>query len=440
MAATLAPAEVADGPTVAAAAPPAAGPASGATLTGVEGVARAGQGSGRDRRAVLVVLVTAAAACVSQAFGRFTYSLLFTDVRDDLGLSNTVAGALGSANLGAYLVGSLVVGLLVGRLGLARTLAVGICGSTLSLAVLSWGPSLPVVFPAVTAAGFFGAFVWITGPGLATAAVGPARRGMAVGVIGIGIGVGIVAASLLASATGVDGWRHVYRVEALAGVGVAVAVVIGLRTELRQRVIVPSGGAGGRRSGMGAITGMPGWAGLLTAYALFAWALTSFVTFTVAVLDEDAGWTRGQAATAFTALGVGTVAGGPVFGPLSDRFGRGRALAVAFAVIVVAAVMLPLGLRPWSLVAAFAFGMAFTGVPTTVTARVSDAIPPERFGAAYSAATLAFGAGLLIGPQLGGVLADRTGSFRPVFGVVVACGVAGGALAVRQPADTGEDF
>lgn len=410
------------------------------SLAAVEGAVRPGRESSRSRRAWLVVLVTSAAACVSQAFGRFTYSLLFTDVRDDLGLSNTVAGAIGSANLGGYLLGSLAVGLIVGRWGLARTLAVGICGSTLSLAVLSWGPSLPVVFPAATAAGFFGAFVWITGPGLATAAVGPARRGAAVGMIGAGIGVGIVAASLLASATGVDGWRHVYRVEAFVGVAVAVGVLVGLRPELRRRSVPARSGPDGRRVGLRAITEMPGWAGLLTAYGLFAWALTSFVTFTVAVLDEDAGWSRGQAATAFTALGVGTVAGGPVFGPMSDRFGRGRALAVAFAVIVTTAVVLPVGLRPWSLVAAFAFGMAFTGVPTTVTARVSDAIAPDRFGAAYSAATLAFGAGLLIGPQLGGVLADRTGSFRPVFGVVVACGLAGGVLALRQPADARRDF
>lgn len=406
----------------------------------MEGAARSGRDSGRDGRALLVVLVTSAAACVSQAFGRFTYSLLFTDVRDDLGLSNTVAGAIGSANLGAYLLGSLAVGLIVGRWGLARTLAVGICGSTLSLAVLSWGPSLPVVFPAATTAGFFGAFVWITGPGLATAAVGPARRGMAVGMIGAGIGIGIVAASLLASATGVEGWRHVYRVEAFVGAAVAVGVLVGLRPELGRPSAPAAVGPGGRRVGLSAITDMPGWAGLLTAYAMFAWALTSFVTFTVAVLDEDAGWTRGQAATAFTALGVGTVAGGPVFGPMSDRFGRGRALAVAFAVITVTAVVLPVGWHPTSLVAAFAFGMAFTGVPTTVTARVSDAIPPDRFGAAYSAATLAFGAGLLIGPQLGGVLADRTGSFRPVFGVVVACGVVGGVLALRQPADARPDF
>jgi MFS family permease len=390
-------------------------------------------------RAWSVVVLTAAAACVSQAFGRFTYSLLFTDVRDDLALSNTLAGAIGSANLAAYLAGSLAVGLIVGRLGLVRTLAIGIVGSTSSLAVLAWGPSLTVVLPAATAAGFFGAFVWITGPGLATAALGPSRRGLAVGVIGAGIGFGIVSASLLASAIDVPSWRLVYLVEAAIGLVVTVGVFSGLRVELREPVTGATGVGLAARGGFGAIADVPGWIGLLTAYGLFAWALTSFVTFTVAVLAEDAGWSRGQAAAAFTALGVGTVAGGPVFGPLSDRLGRSRVLVLAFTVIAVAGVLVPLGLRPWSTAAAFAFGMAFTGVPTTVTARVSDHVPAERFGAAYSAATLAFGVGLLIGPQLGGVLADRTGSFRPVFGVVVGCAVLGGVLALRQPSDPGRD-
>jgi MFS family permease len=381
-----------------------------------------------------MVALCAAAACVSQAFGRFTYSLLYTDVRDDLGLSNTVAGAVGSANLAAYLAGSLVVGLVVGRLGLPRTLRVGICGSTLSLVVLAWGPTLAVVLAATAAAGFFGAFVWITAPGLATAEVGPGRRGAAVGVIGAGIGIGIVSASVLASVTAVDGWRRVYAVE--AAVGAAVVVGVGVRhiSEPKATTTTTPSRPGAVR-GLGAIAGVPGWAGLLVAYGLFALALSSFVTFTVAVLVEDAHWSRSRAALAFTCLGVGTVVGGPVFGPLSDRLGRSRVLFIAFVVIVAAGIVVPLGLWPWSLAAALAFGMAFTGVPTTVTARVSDFVSAERFGAAYSTATLAFGAGLLAGPQLGGALADGTGSFRPAFAVVVACALLGAVLAIRQPPD-----
>ena len=44
-----------------------------------------------------VVILVALGAAVAQAFGRFTYSVLLPAVRDDLGVSNTVAGLLGTA-------------------------------------------------------------------------------------------------------------------------------------------------------------------------------------------------------------------------------------------------------------------------------------------------------------------------------------------------------
>ena len=66
------------------------------------------------------------------------------------------------------------------------------------------------------------------------------------------------------------------------------------------------------------------------------------------------------------------------------------------------------------------FGVAFTGVPTIVAALVSDAVQAESFGAAYGVATLAFGAGLMAGPQAGGLIGDLTNSFRGVY-LVSAC-------------------
>lgn len=367
----------------------------------------------------------AAAAGVSQAFGRFTYSLLFTDIRDDFAISNTVAGAMGSANLGGYLLGSLVVSLAVGRLGLARTLRIGITGSTASLAALALAPSLAVMFPAMTTAGFFGAFVWITAPGLATASLGAARRGLAIGSTGAGIGVGITGAAALSSIVADDQWRTIYAVEALIAAVVMVLVLFGIPGRS------PSGRSEG--SGLATIREVPGWQGLLVAYGLFAFALSMVMTFTVALLETDAGWTKPQAALAFSALGIGTIVGGPVFGPMSDRLGRARALVIAFGAVAITGATLPIGLYPLSIFIAFGFGVAFTGVPTTIAARVSDAVPAERFGAAFGAATLAFGVGLLLGPQLGGAVADATDSFRAIFVVVVVTALVGMGTGLRQP-------
>jgi predicted MFS family arabinose efflux permease len=173
---------------------------------------------------------------------------------------------------------------------------------------------------------------------------------------------------------------------------------------------------------------VPGWRRLLWAYGLFAMGMSLFVSFMVAALEEDAGWSSSSASLAFTAVGVGTVVGGPVFGPLSDRLGRAMVLVIAFSIMAVTALVLPTGARPWSLLAAFCFGAAFTGVPTTIAARVSDHVAAESFGAAFGVATLSFGVGLMIGPQLGGLIGDVAGSFRPVFVLSAACAVAGAVL------------
>ena len=132
----------------------------------------------RSSRARLITLAAVTlATAVSQSFGRFTYSLLFTDVRDDLGVSNTVAGAIGSANLVAYLLGSLVVSVVVGRWGLATVSHVGLVGVVVGLGFLAWGPGVAVVATALVLTGFAAAGVWVTAPAIATGLVGEARPG-----------------------------------------------------------------------------------------------------------------------------------------------------------------------------------------------------------------------------------------------------------------------
>ena len=54
------------------------------------------------------MLLMALSAAVGQAFGRFSYGVLLPAVRDDMGISNTLAGFIGGANVGAYLVGTLL--------------------------------------------------------------------------------------------------------------------------------------------------------------------------------------------------------------------------------------------------------------------------------------------------------------------------------------------
>jgi uncharacterized protein YndB with AHSA1/START domain len=60
---------------------------------------------------------------------------------------------------------------------------------------------------------------------------------------------------------------------------------------------------------------------------------------------------------------------------------------------------------------------------------VADHLQGRAFGAAFGSLTFAFSGAQLLGPQLGGIVADRTGSFVPAFVAASLLSLAGGACA-----------
>ena len=173
---------------------------------------------------IVVLAQVMAAASVAQAFGRFTYGVLLPSVRDDLlGGSNGTAGLLGTANVGAYLVGTIVVASMSTRLSLRQLIRGGLCLSTAGLLLASVADNGASLAVALMAMGLGGAAIWIPSPRVASMVLPPARRGLAAGLVGMGIGLGIVLAGQLSDAArhggGDSGWHDVYRIEGLIGIG-----------------------------------------------------------------------------------------------------------------------------------------------------------------------------------------------------------------------------
>ncbi|WP_419932634.1 MFS transporter [Candidatus Poriferisodalis sp.] len=403
-------------------------------------------GFSRARR-IGTLLTLAAAAAVSQSFGRFTYSLLFTDLRDGFGLSNTVAGALGSLNLLMYLAGSLAVALTVGRTGLSGAVRIGVAGNVVGLALLAWSPNVGIAALALALTGFSAAGVWVGTPGLAAELLGPRKRGAAAGWLTGGVGCGMVAAAALdgllqgpsdavssgAVPSGLDSseatladasrshLRDVYLIEFLLGAVVLVVLAVAVRRWAR------TPGRTGFRGARDALAKVPQAGRLVTAYALHAFIVATMLTFIVGHLEGYPDiFTAWGAELAFSSIGVGCIAGGPVFGRVADRIGRRRSVTIGFGVSfisIITSTVYPLlafvgPLLAW--VSAIAFGMAFSGIIASIAARVSDSLAGDEFGAAYGLATILFGLGLAAGPPVGGALADWFDSFGPAFGLAVA--------------------
>jgi len=377
-------------------------------------------------RGTAVLISITISVAVSQSFGRFTYSVLLTDIRADLEISNTIAGSLGSANLAGYLAGSLAVSLVVGRLGLRNVAAIGIVFVTAGLALLSWSPNVGVVALGLVLTGFMAAGVWVTAPALAAEEMGSDQRASGIGIIFAGVGSGMVLSSWLDT---MYEWRVVYRIEtALAVVAVVMSFSLSRRTP--HRVV--------GRLGVSAIRAVPGWRPLLAAYGLYGAGMAMVITFLVALLEDDAGYSSARATAAFIAMAVGSIIGGPLYGSLLDRAGRQVGLLTAFTTMAMSSAAIATGHRPGATLAAFIFGTAFVGVPIAVAARIGDHVSGQVFSAAFGVATLVFGAGMTVGPQLGGALADAAGSFRPAYAIAATAAVAGAFLSAAASRDPKE--
>ncbi|UWR23241.1 TCR/Tet family MFS transporter [Sulfitobacter sp. S190] len=113
---------------------------------------------------------------------------------------------------------------------------------------------------------------------------------------------------------------------------------------------------------------------------------------------------------------------GPVVGGLSDRFGRRPVLLVALLVMALDYVLMAVAGALWLLLLGRVIGGITAATQSTATAYMADVSPPERRAANFGLVGAAFGAGFVLGPLLGGVLAEY-GTRAPFW---TAAGLAAG--------------
>jgi DHA1 family multidrug resistance protein-like MFS transporter len=105
----------------------------------------------------------------------------------------------------------------------------------------------------------------------------------------------------------------------------------------------------------------------------------------------------------------------PIWGRVADKHGRKLSLLRSSLAIGIFTALMGLATNVWWFFGARAVMGAFAGFSTAAIALVASQAPERRLG--YALGWLATGqlAGSLIGPVLGGIMADVTGSYRVPF-------------------------
>jgi MFS family permease len=263
----------------------------------------------------------------------------------------------------------------------------------------------------------------------------PTARGTVVGLALSGMGMGMfLFAPLSAYLIERLGWR-----EALMALGAGTALLL-----LPTNALTPgsppeaAGGAGpgaapAGRARLADILGTARFWCFATAFFLTPVSNFMVTTHQVAHMIE-AGIEPRWAAAAFGIMGLLSAVGRAGFGALSDRLGRVPAALSSYVATALGTLFLLLlgpGSAGWLLYAFVAcFGLTLGARGPIIAALAADLYRGRTYGMVLGVITLGNRLGSAVGPWLGGVIYDLTGSYRVAFGVsIAAIVVAAGALA-----------
>lgn len=118
---------------------------------------------------------------------------------------------------------------------------------------------------------------------------------------------------------------------------------------------------------------------------------------------------------ATSAQGIGRLATGPLWGILSDRYGRKTMLLRALFLSTLTGMVAAIVQAPWQLTIAMALNGVLSGLIPPAIALVSVSVPESRLNSALSSLTGAQYIGTTTGPMLGALLAVLFGYRGSIF-------------------------
>jgi MFS family permease len=353
----------------------------------------------------------------SLGFGRFAYPMLLPNMRESLSFNYSEMGLLSGAIMLGYLLFSLIGGMLATRFGPKKIVISSLlCGalSMVSLSRLS-GFSPLLFFSFAMGAGAAGSHISITT--LPMVWFDERRLGRAVGIVTGGTGLGIIVTGLLLPyllfQLGKEAWRQCWYLLSLITFLVALIGWILLREKPSPITFFAPSLDGSKwphhsKRESHELT----LKAIFIIYFIFGFSYNIYATYFVAYMIGEIRLTAKTAGDIWAVFGWMCTGSGLIWGYLSDRLGRRKALLWNNGIISLS-VLLPLLLyQPFIMgFSAFLFGGTFLGMVAVVAASVGDQINEKR-ASVYGLVTLIHGIGQFLGTISGGYLKDATGSFQ----------------------------
>lgn len=354
--------------------------------------------------AIVGVLIT---ICLS-GFGRMSYGVVMPFMKESLFLSYRQAGMLATGTALGYLAMVMFVGIMAAKWGSKRLVVIGMCLLTAGMIALFFVQSYLMSLISMTLLGVGTAFGYTP---LVNIIVGwfPRSKGVLIGFLLCGMGLGtLIASVLIPILNGVfqaDGWRYLWLLYAVIS---AVITLVSWKlledppvplhksekndqTPLRKIYV--------QRGVMliAIIYGLMGLAYLIPQSFLFSYILESGIS------EQKASFIVGMG-------GLFSIFSGPIWGAISDKIGRKKALiAILFLCSTSILFMVLLPNMIGFIISQFLWGFTLMGMLSLIQALSTEQTTATYAPVVLGYVTIYFAAGQMLGPGIGGLLIDTFG-------------------------------
>ncbi len=332
---------------------------------------------------------------------------------DEFGLSKIGAGVLVGAFGAGAIVGGILGGLAAAKLGPKRAVVAGLLLLGFASLAFAAADSATTLVAARLIQGFSSTITWAGALAWLAVTAPKERRGEVIGTAFGAAVVGAVLGPMFGGVADVVGIRPSFAAVALVAFSCAGIAAIPRGTPAE--TISTGGVARALRD--------PRFVGGLWLNTLPAFLFGVLVVLGPLALDAG-GWSAVEIAAVFFVAGLVEAVANPTLGRLSDRRGRLLPIRGALVISIVVGIALAAVTEPL-LVAAFLVAgfLGFGGLYTpgmSLTSHRADAVGLAQ-GLAFGIMNSAWAVGELVGPTLGGVLAEVFGDAAPYLVGATLC-------------------
>jgi len=370
----------------------------------------------------LLVFVCVVVFVDTMLFG--VMSPLLPAYADPFDLSKLQAGVLFGAYGAGAVLGGVPGGLVAARVGPKRAVIAGLI--LLGLASFAFAAAgTPIALGVARfVQGFSSTMTWAGALAWITVGSPRSQRGQTLGLVFACAVAGAITGPMFGAIAKAASIEVSFVVVGLLAVALAATAAL-QRPARRERL--PAGGLPSALADPAFVAGL--W--LCTLPAFFFGVLDVLVPLAL----HDAGYGAFAIGTLFVVAGLAEIAVGPMAGRLSDRRGRVVPIQIALACSAVAAVLLGLVTTPVPLmVVAVAGAVSFASLYAPAMALISDRAEAAGLGMAlaFGLMNTAWALGVVLGPMLGGGLAEAFGDALPYLLCAILAGCTLAAILSRR--------